>query len=108
MLSTAFGIGDMGNAMGPKKTLREELRENKRHLNRAIRELDRERANLQLQEKKTVMELKKMAKDGQIASVKIMAKDIVRIRQHVTKFYTMRSQLQAVSRRLEVCFHRNL
>lgn len=33
-----------------------------------------------------------------------MAKDLVRSRAYITKFYTMRSQLQAVSLRLEVCF----
>ncbi|TMW59967.1 hypothetical protein Poli38472_000009 [Pythium oligandrum] len=91
----------MGNALGTKKTLKEQLRENKREINRAIRELDRERMNLQNQEKKLIIEIKKMAKEGQIASVKIMAKDLVRVRQHVTKFYTMRSQLQAVSLRME-------
>uniref|UniRef100_A0AAV1TG19 Charged multivesicular body protein 2a n=1 Tax=Peronospora matthiolae TaxID=2874970 RepID=A0AAV1TG19_9STRA len=91
----------MGNALGTKKTLREQLRENKREINRAVRQLDRERTNLQLQEKKLILEIKKMAKEGQIASVKIMAKDLVRTRQHVTKFYTMRSQLQAVSLRLD-------
>ena len=91
----------MGNALGTKKTLKEQLRENKREINRAVRQLDRERTNMQLQEKKLIIEIKKMAKQGQIASVKIMAKDLVRTRQHVTKFYTMRSQLQAVSLRLE-------
>lgn len=97
-------LAAMGNALGKKKTLKEQLRENKREINRAIRELDRERTNLQMQEKKLIIEIKKMAKEGQIASVKIMAKDLVRTRQHVTKFYTMRSQLQAVSLRLEVRF----
>ncbi|KAI9907053.1 hypothetical protein PsorP6_016155 [Peronosclerospora sorghi] len=91
----------MGNALGTKKTLKEQLRENKREINRAVRQLDRERTNLQLQEKKLILEIKKMAKQGQVASVKIMAKDLVRTRQHITKFYTMRSQLQAVSLRLE-------
>ncbi|TDH69239.1 hypothetical protein CCR75_002548 [Bremia lactucae] len=91
----------MGNALGTKKTVKEQLRENKREISRAVRQLDRERNNLQLQEKKLIVEIKKMAKQGQIASVKIMAKDLVRTRQHVAKFYTMRSQLQAVSLRLE-------
>ena len=35
-------------------------------------------------------------------TVRIMAKDLVRTRQYVTKFYEMRSQLQAISLRLEV------
>lgn len=42
------------------------LRENKRMLDKAIRELDRERMGLQNQEKKTIAEIKKMAKEGQM------------------------------------------
>lgn len=87
--------------MGQKKTPKELLRENKRQINRAIRSLDRERMSLQNQEKKLIIDIKKAAREGQIASVKIMAKDLVRTRSHITKFYTMRSQLQAVSLRLE-------
>ena len=44
------------------------LRENKRMLDKAIRELDRERAALQTQEKRTVAEIKKTAKQGQMVS----------------------------------------
>lgn len=51
---------------GKKKTPAEMLRENKRMLDRAIRELDRERMGLQNQEKKTIAEIKKMAKEGQM------------------------------------------
>jgi hypothetical protein len=46
--------------------LAEMLRENKRMLDKAIRELDRERIGLQNQEKKTIAEIKKMAKEGQM------------------------------------------
>lgn len=35
-------------------------------LDKAIRELDRERMGLQNQEKKTIAEIKKMAKEGQM------------------------------------------
>ncbi len=42
------------------------LRENKRMLDKAIRELDRERMQLQSQEKKLVVEIKKMASQGQM------------------------------------------
>lgn len=51
---------------GKRKTPAELLREHKRLLDRAIRELDRERAALQTQEKRTVAEIRKMAKDGQM------------------------------------------
>ena len=46
------------------------LRENKRMLDKAIRELDRERAALQTQEKRTVAEIKKTAKQGQMVSAR--------------------------------------
>lgn len=42
------------------------LRENKRMLDKAIRELDRERMALQTQEKKVIAEIKKTAKQGQM------------------------------------------
>lgn len=42
------------------------LRENKRMLDKAIRDLDRERVGLQTQEKKLVAEIKKTAKQGQM------------------------------------------
>lgn len=53
---------------GKKKTPQELLRENKRMLDRSIRELDRERANLQTQEKKLIAEIKKTAKQNQMVS----------------------------------------
>lgn len=51
---------------GKKKTPAEMLREQKRLLDKAMRELDRERMQLQQQEKKTIAEIKKMAKEGQM------------------------------------------
>ena len=45
------------------------LRENKRTLDKAIRELDRERMGLQTQEKKLIAEIKKTAKQGQMVRI---------------------------------------
>ena len=39
-----------------------------------MRELDRERVKMEQQEKKLIMDIKKMAKAGQMDAVKIMAK----------------------------------
>lgn len=46
------------------------LRENQRLLNRAMRELDRERQKLEQQEKKIIADIKKMAKQGQMVGTK--------------------------------------
>lgn len=90
----------MSFIFGKKKTPQEVLREHQRALNRAIREMDRERQKLQNQEKKLTMEIKKLAQQGQMGAAKIMAKDLVRTRNYVQKFYKMRAELQAVSMRI--------
>lgn len=51
---------------GKKKTPEEMLRQNQRALNKAMRDLDRERAKMEQQEKKIIMDIKKMAKDNQM------------------------------------------
>eukprot|EP00741_Cyanophora_paradoxa_P010148 tig00020510_g9823.t1 len=91
----------LGSIFGQKKTPEEQMKEYKRMIDRAVRELDRERTRLQTQEKKLVAEIKKTAQQNQMGAVKIMAKDLVRTRAHVNKFYNMRAQLQAVGLRLQ-------
>jgi len=77
------------------------LRQHQRSLAKAQRELDRERTKLEQSEKKLIMDIKKSAKAGQLNACKVMAKDLVRTRQYVQKFYQMRTQLQAVGLRIQ-------
>ncbi|RWW69456.1 hypothetical protein BHE74_00022941, partial [Ensete ventricosum] len=113
----------MSFIFGNRKTPAELLRENKRMLDKSIREIERERQGLQAQEKKLIVEIKKTAKQGQMISaiasllyelptlvryylsqgaVKVMAKDLIRTRHQITKFYALKSQLQGVSLRIQV------
>jgi charged multivesicular body protein 2A len=85
----------MGNN-NPKLTPAEQLRQSKRQITRGIREIDRERVKIENQQKKVIAEIKKLAKQGQLSSAKVLAKDLVRMRSQVTKMYAMRSQLQSV------------
>lgn len=80
----------------------ERLRKHQRALEKTQRELDRERVKLENQEKKLVNDIKKSAKNGQIGACKIQAKDLVRTRRYIQKFYQMRTQLQAISLRIQV------
>ena len=97
----------------------ERLRKHQRALEKTQRELDRERVKLENQEKKLVQDIKKSAKNGQMGAVRIQAKDLVRTRRcektstvpltstdwhsrYITKFYSMRTQLQAISLRIQV------
>ncbi|KAL4889613.1 SNF7 family protein [Aspergillus ambiguus] len=88
-------------AFGKRMTPAERLRKHQRALDRTQRELDRERVKLENQEKKLVQDIKKSAKNGQVGACKIQAKDLVRTRRYIQKFYQMRTQLQAISLRIQ-------
>lgn len=70
-------------------------------LDKSIRDIERERQGLQAQEKKLITEIKKSAKQGQMGAVRVMAKDLIRTRHQVEKFYKLKSQLQGVSLRIQ-------
>ena len=91
-----------GQHLGPQgPPLKEVLRKNKREINKAVRELDSERANLEKQEQKLVADIKKYAKDGQMGPVKIMAKDLVRTRNIYNKIHRATEHLNAVALKLQ-------
>jgi charged multivesicular body protein 2A len=92
---------------GKRKTPEEMLRENQRLLNKAIRDLDRERIKMEGQEKKLIADIKKNAKENQIESVKIMAKDLVRTRKYIKKFILMKANVQAVSLKVQTVKSQN-
>lgn len=79
----------------------EAMRKYKRGLDRTVVELDRERNKLQQQESRTTIEMKKMAKQDQIDSVRILARDLVRTRKYQQKLYRMRAQIQGVALRIQ-------
>ncbi|XP_033629660.1 charged multivesicular body protein 2a-like [Asterias rubens] len=91
----------MSFLFGRKKTPAEMLKQNQRALNRAMRDLDRERGRLESQEKKVIADIKKMAKQGQMDAVKVMAKDLVRTRRYVKKFIMMKANIQAVALKIQ-------
>jgi len=87
----------MSFLFGRKKSPEEMLKQNQRALTRAIRDLDKEKMKLERQEKQIINEIKKMAKQGEMSAVKVMAKDLVRTRRYVKKFIMMKANIQAVS-----------
>ena len=69
----------MGNTP-PKKTPKELARDNKRIVDRAVRQIERERVKLEGNEKKVLEEIKKLAKKNQHAPAKALSKDLIRTR----------------------------
>nr|CAH7745411.1 unnamed protein product [Callosobruchus chinensis] len=92
---------------GKKLTPEELLRKNQRALNKAMRDLDREKQKMEQQEKKIIIDIKKLAKEGQMDAVKIMARDLVRTRRYVKKFMLMRANIQAVSLKIQTLRSQN-
>lgn len=70
-------------------------------MERTQRELDREKRKLETQEKKLITDIKRSAKNGQVAAAKVQAKDLVRTKNHIQKFDNMKTQLQAISLRIQ-------
>ncbi|KAG8230277.1 hypothetical protein J437_LFUL009450, partial [Ladona fulva] len=92
---------------GRRMTPEEMLRKNQRALNKAMRDLDREKNLMEQQEKKIINDIKKMAKEGQMEAVKIMAKDLVRTRRYCKKFMLMKANIQAVSLKIQTLRSQN-
>jgi len=61
---------------GRRKTPQEMLRQNQRALNKAMRDLDRERQHMEQQEKKVIADIKKMAKMGQMVKSNLFTKTL--------------------------------
>jgi len=85
---------------GRQLTPQQMLRKYKQILNRAVRNVDRERVGMERQEKKLISDIKKTAKEGQMDAVKIMAKDLVQTRRNIKKFMLMKANLQGVQNKI--------
>jgi hypothetical protein len=61
----------IGNVFGEQKTMKEQIREQKRMIERSVRALERDRSNLEKDEKKLIAEIKKQAKANQMVNNEI-------------------------------------
>ena len=59
------------------------------------------------QERKLIADIKKAAKESQMDSVKIMAKDLVRTRRYIKKFVLMKANIQAISLKVQTLKSQN-
>ena len=87
----------------PEKPVKEQIRDQKRAVDRSKRNLVREQKKLERDKKKMLAEIKKMAQKGQTAGAKMLAKDIVRSTNQIKKIEQFVGQLTAVSMRISSC-----
>ena len=79
---------------------KEKLKAYTRSLNKTARFLESERAKLQREEKSIIVNMKKAAKEDQMASVRVLAKDLVSTRRYIVNFYRMKAQIVALTLRM--------
>ncbi|RHY57677.1 hypothetical protein DYB38_006243 [Aphanomyces astaci] len=85
-----FGFGK------PEKTPREQAKEAKRGISQSQRELEREKMALERQEKLLIADIKRAAKEGNNGGTKILAKQLIQLRQQKDKMTMMKSNLGSI------------
>ncbi|GJP84886.1 hypothetical protein CLOP_g14932 [Closterium sp. NIES-67] len=85
-----------------KPTPQEALRQGKRDVAQAARGLEREVANLQAEEKKLLVEIKKTAKTGNQAAARVLARELVRVRGQIEKLHKSKAQIRGISTHAQV------
>ena len=87
----------------PEIPVKDQIRAQKRSVDRSRRALEREQKKLEREKKKMLSEIKKMATKGQTVGAKMLAKDIVRATNQIKKLEQFCGQLNAVSMRISSC-----
>ncbi|KAJ1690014.1 hypothetical protein LUZ63_014169 [Rhynchospora breviuscula] len=85
------------NLFKKKVSAKEALRTSKREMGVATRNVEREIASLQLEEKKLVAEIKRTAQTGNEAATRILARQLIRLRQQITNLQGTRAQIRGVA-----------
>ncbi|KAF3436129.1 hypothetical protein FNV43_RR23221 [Rhamnella rubrinervis] len=85
------------NIFSKKPTAKEALRESKREMTVATRGIEKEIGALQVEEKKLLAEIKKTAKTGNEAATKILARQLIRLRQQIANLQGSRAQMRGIA-----------
>jgi len=85
---------------GKKPTTEEIVKKWKRELRKEDRELDKNIRAIDLEEQKLKRSIKELAKKGDKASAKVLAKEIVQSRKAKERIYKSKAQLNSVSMQL--------
>ncbi|CAL4925437.1 unnamed protein product [Urochloa decumbens] len=85
------------NPFAKKPTPREVMRSSKRDLTNATRGIERDIVSLQQEEKKLVTEIKRTAKTGNEAATKILARQLIRLRQQISNLQGSRAQIRGIA-----------
>ncbi|KAJ6730924.1 CHARGED MULTIVESICULAR BODY PROTEIN [Salix viminalis] len=85
------------NLFNKKPDPKAALRDSKRGMQNATRGLEKEIGALQQEEKKLVAEIKRTAKTGNEAATKILARQLIRLRQQIANLQGSRAQMRGIA-----------
>ncbi|XP_007557194.1 charged multivesicular body protein 2Ba [Poecilia latipinna] len=85
-----------------KKTVDDVIKEQSKELRSTQRQITRDRAALEKQEKQMELEIKKMAKSGNKEACKILAKQLVQLRKQKNRTYAVSSKVTSMSTQTKV------
>ncbi|KAJ0970458.1 hypothetical protein J5N97_023335 [Dioscorea zingiberensis] len=85
------------NIFAKKTDPKDALRASKREMANATRGIEREIGALQLEEKKLLAEIKRTAKTGNEAATKILARQLIRLRQQISNLQGSRAQMRGIA-----------
>ncbi|XP_039137531.1 vacuolar protein sorting-associated protein 2 homolog 3 [Dioscorea cayenensis subsp. rotundata] len=85
------------NLFAKKTDPKDALRASKREMTNATRGIEREIGALQLEEKKLLAEIKRTAKTGNEAATKILARQLIRLRQQIANLQGSRAQMRGIA-----------
>ncbi|XP_046701276.1 charged multivesicular body protein 2Ba isoform X1 [Silurus meridionalis] len=85
-----------------KKTVDDIIKEQTKDLRGTQRQISRDRAALEKQEKQMEMEIRKMAKAGNRDACKILAKQLVQLRKQKNRTYSVSSKVTSMSTQTKV------
>jgi division protein CdvB (Snf7/Vps24/ESCRT-III family) len=89
-----------GQIFDKNATVKSQCREWNRNIRREIRKIERDVDGMTRSEKTTAAEIKKLAEKKEIGSVKILAKELVRLRRSRDRMLLTKTQLNSVSNQL--------
>lgn len=81
----------------PKQTPKQMLKECQRSIRAAVRDIEKAQHELIEKEQIRQIEIKAYAQKGQVQVARTMAKDVVRMRNSIAKFYSIKAELESVS-----------
>ena len=80
----------------------EQVRESQREIRKGTRGIEREIMDMKREEQKLIREIKAAAKTGNDASVKVLAKSLVRVRNQISKLQGQSAQLKGIGTQITV------